>query len=478
MNKIKSNKGSTMLIAILAIFIVLSSVMTISIYLNNQLRTTKKTKDSIQSSYLAQAGIETSLAEICRDMENYVNDLDKNLKSSKINYKSSTKTSTQTGINIELSNAKINFNNVYKVLKDTQYSSDIAQILSDINLIKGYTSLEQYNESILKIIDSTLKFFSKLDNDTRKLIKEDLCKGLLNLNKEMTVAYMYNCVVENHEKVQFKETEYSWQGWTVNVPIFDNEVDIISTSNKDKWHNFIYDINDIGDMLNKPGENLEAKYLYNLANALNSSLLSDGGGVKLALKSLRSALGNNIFNNDEKNMINIEINNVVKEIDNTIEFIDEIEYELYRIYTEYESLIDSEILLGVIQGLENIKNDITEIRCKLGDSSISKPEEEDDIEENLSETINNPYYTVTFADDDSNLDINENKTLSSNINLIVELDSNGVTKVNLEDTYIHIKSEGYSNNSKYKINCKVQFFIEKVGSVFKARYDIVSNEFN
>lgn len=474
MNKINSNKGSTMLIAILAIFIVLSSVMTISVYLNNQLQTTKKTKDSIQSSYLAQAGIETSLSEICRDIDIYLNELDKNIKNSKINYKSST----QTSINIELSNAKTNFKEVYNVLKDTQYSNGIAQILSDINLIKGYTSLEEYNESILKIIDSTLKFYSEIDNDTRKLIEEDLCKGLLSLNKEMTSAYMYNCEVENHEKVQFKETEYSWQGWSVNVPIFDNEVDIIRTTNKDKWHNLIYDINDIGEMLNKPGENPEADHLENLANDLNSSLLSDGGGVKSALQSLRSTLGNNIFNNDEKNIINIEINNVIKEIDHTIKFIDEIEYELYRIYTEYESLIDSEILLGVIQGLENIKYDLIELRCKLGDNSSSQPEEDVDIEENLTETINNPYYTVTFSDNNSNLNINEDKTLSSNINLVVDVDSNGVTQANLEDTYIYIKSEGYSNNSKYKINCKVQFFIEKVGSIFKARYNIVSNEFN
>lgn len=477
MNKIKNNEGSTILIAILGIFIVLSSIMAISMYLNNQLRTTKKTKDSIQSSYLAQAGIETSLGEICRDIETYLNELDKNIKNSKINYKSTNEIS----INIELSNAKKYFNSVYEDLKNTEYSDDIYKILNDINLIKGYTSLEEYNESILKIIDSTLKFSSDIDNDTRELIKENLCKGLLSLNKEITSSYIYNCEVQNHEKVQFEKTYGYDQGWSVNVAkIFDKEVDIRSAKAQE-WHTKTYSINTIATALQAPGGNniqasKDGSYLNDLANNLNSLLTSTG--IHAALESLRATLGKEIFNDDEdpENPINKAINKTIDAIDDTIECIQNIEYTLYKMYMEHDNLIDKEKLLMVIKNLENIEHDIIEIRCKLGgNNNTSLPDNE---EENLTKIIKNPYYTVTFENNNSNLNVSENKTLSSDINLIVKTNSNGVIQANLQDTYIYIKSEGYNHNSKYKINCKVQFFIEKVGNVFKSRYSIVSNEFN
>lgn len=157
-NKLKSNEGSSMVLAIIAMVLVTLLIGTIGMQLNNQIKFNSKTETYIQSKYESQGGIENGIGEFINSIE-------------------------VTG--------EINSNTIKP---EYMYLEIIKQYVTEANLIIGNNGIlnTQINEAI-KMIDE--KDYINIKPQLEKIINNNALNGngggKPEIERELNVAIKY-----------------------------------------------------------------------------------------------------------------------------------------------------------------------------------------------------------------------------------------------------------------------------------------------
>lgn len=120
-NKLERDTGSSMAIVILAMAIVTIAILSFTIQVGNQLKSTTKNQESLQKKYNAESTIEDIISEFIKSIDIY-----KEGESYKINYK--------VWNNNEIPNFRINIETIKKEIDNsTKFALNIKEIKEDLD---------------------------------------------------------------------------------------------------------------------------------------------------------------------------------------------------------------------------------------------------------------------------------------------------------------------------------------------------------
>lgn len=156
-SKLKNNKGSALILVIFAMMMIIATMGMVSLQLNNQIISNKNTGNQVEAKYLAEAGVEKTIADIYKAIEDNLYNLDKETKPKSYadNYiayclRESKKYFIRANENMPSGHKDIIDNQILKIYYDekliekavppyTNIGSNISKVLGGVNNLKSQT---------------------------------------------------------------------------------------------------------------------------------------------------------------------------------------------------------------------------------------------------------------------------------------------------------------------------------------------------
>lgn len=489
-NKLDDNRGATFIMVIVAISIMSITIGTVSMQIINQVKSNKKSLDTMQSKHMAESGVENTISKIVNQVEYKINNISSDYRSNVYNIKTNIIKSS----NDRYGNAKnkliLAYENFNKIDDGYRSKKDIMVRLNQI-INNDYSSIEQLNADINDIKLYIIHAIASEDNSIKGKNLNIIYEAIGYLNEAVLTIYESEDIHQGHTALEISSSSYG--GDNRYVTPGEIEAKFVKDYDDDAY-NFTLDsiANYITDVLKNIPNKFSIKEFnqqayYELKTKIGRLSDTKIRALQDSLIKLNAAMiyiqGTNKNSIAEYEMeLSIRKNNAIKIIDEILDeyTMDIVENELYEIYIEglnnFESLTPEnyEVLKEMIYSMESIRKNLVELKCKLG----FVPIKQEDI-------INKPDSPNTTTPSNKDIYISLNKyenVLGENISYTVEsinekkLDltyENGDIS-NVEDFTLDIISEGNNNGYKYKINAKVLFKTKIENNQFKTSYYIKS----
>lgn len=293
-NKVKSNKGSALVLAILATALLSIVVVIITSQINNQLRFNKRSYDDMKSKYAAEAGIEKSIHEIVNDIEKIINEADKLNSNNKITiYNSNAHSDNDSCPKVRLENGM--------------------PIIGNISVGDGFYKLV-YHE-ILNMKSNVVYNSAFGPNLVSVLGEEHYLLGKENIIRK----YYENNIRNLIENIATGHEIYNSQKLESNINYFIKMINIIMTDVKNKNH-YLKDIV-LSDLKKMEDYMLDIKCRLRMSNS-SSTPETNNGKIDIPYYNV-SIVNNNLsfadMNGKPNKSVNVEIeydeNNNIIDID-------------------------------------------------------------------------------------------------------------------------------------------------------------------
>lgn len=495
-NKIKQNKGYSMVLAILVIalsFIFIGIVTSMSI---NKIKSTNSQAIDIESKYMCESGVEIVVADIKYQIKDKIKKLN---SSNDIKEKDNSKAPYINSIKNNLKNSKeymelvkINVSDANKVtIKNIQ---DDLDKLINTNSLQSKTYYDGISDILNRIID--LLYSNNIDDNTLALVFNDAYLAINQLHKAWNGVYNYIWYYEKHyinidnthkhlSTLLEWDPQKPWISQNTNADYVRNE--IINGFVKDHWsasiytniQNIIY-INEVQKKSPKLKDDI-ARQLGDL-----NTLLKSGGSVNgttsiwAALQNIANALQNNNKNSDiVKNSFNTTKNSTNYTVD---KINDEILRDLYKIVIFNRKDVNKSLLVNAIRGLENIKYDIIETSDRLN----LLDEKKEDVEQIGTINIEVPYPVIIKDSSEGDVNYDFKEDLTGNIKtteyiLNVKITPDNKFEVSSKDIDIVSQSKLY-NDKEYELNTSIKISalgeISDIGDISTYTFNHSTNSYD
>lgn len=167
--KLKNNNGSIMILVIIIMALILTFIPIVTFQNITQIKSTMKNQDTLEYKYIAEAGVEKTIAEVCKQIEDILN-----------NYKEDTK-------------YKIEIPEGFYVLNDNIFCI-VEEVKEDVLI-----DIDEENSSLLKINNMGIEIISTATDNEEKEYK---IKSKVNI-KSSFINNKYNVDYEilTYEKI-------------------------------------------------------------------------------------------------------------------------------------------------------------------------------------------------------------------------------------------------------------------------------------
>lgn len=465
-NKFYNNRGSVMILAIILMAIIMIVIPMISSQNIRQIKSTSNNHSEQTYKYAAEAGIDNVLALICQEIE----DIDVSKKT--MSYSSMLN-------NDKYPVVKQKLNLVLTSVKKLNVGNENKKLILEIEKAIDIEDVDELIKQIINIKQIALELTGNLcyESTTLRLEMYDI---LNQINSALDTSYIYNH--SNHDSIIFTDKIdwqtiqknnnllgdlYSWPGDTdYNISHINNNEINSSKDEVDKiigvigWHPY-------GEVSKYIRKNI-ADGIIIIQDYITGGKAPSGSyrSIRDMIIDLQSTLSNYKSPYSEEFMQKKE--DTCTTIDNVIKEINNLQSELYKIYTE-KAVISGvtskypiegirEHTLNVIKYLDIAKKNLIETKCKL--KAV-----------NISAGNSNEKYQIYISEKD--ITLNDNiKYKTNEISSEVEVISGIMKPLEVEIVSIGYNEDKTSEN--YEIKSKVVINGELEGNKIKVSYDIQS----
>lgn len=485
-NKFYNNRGSVMILAIILMAIIMIVIPMISAQNIRQVKSTSNNQNEQIYKYAAEAGIEQVIAQACSQVENV---------------KKGTYVSTQS-INSD------KFSYVKDLLKDTikKIPNEAYKLREQMNKIidKQYSQARDLMKDISDLKSIALETSGTLCYENEAL-RSTMYTIIDEINYSLEISYLYDH--ENHTSIKFENAEDIKNNISLMKLLTDdngsyiyNTYNIVNTdissvnTNLDKvlstigFSDFYTTTNEIGKIKNQE--------LYKIGNCISSQqeeIIPGHKSIQNNLRELYTDISSFEYilvdgkwtNHDEyvkklnKALVSIDL--VWDSVDITINKINILQKELYKLYTEkkYPDRDENSIypidsirpyILNAIKSFDIAKYKLIEIKCKL--KPLELPNKEGDGSDDSIK------YFIDI--DENEYQLNDNITYKiESIKKEIPVIYQNTSIVGIEDIYLDIISTGKNktNENEY-LKIKSSIIIKTIteNGLFKTSYEILSQE--
>lgn len=426
MNKIKSNLGSATQVVIIAMGIVFTIIFTIFMYISTQIKTSMSAKDYIERTYLAQAGIESSIAYVSEEIIGALENIENKKDTIEMAYERSYINDIKKNLNDALSTLKeIN-------QEDNELLSSIISEISEIEYIIGNKNHDEINRRIKNIINKCLM----LVRDNNFNIKEEVLESIKHLNLAIDNIVIYGMTKHSHEIVEVKDNLITDK---VKYEDLIHKELIVGNSNFTLTSIFYGGDPNINLQLliNESIKDLGGKPEANQISSNYSMLFQQIGFLKQQSEFI---VGGHV--SDITGLLNI--------IENSIRYLDLIISDLYNLNLNYNKDIEK-----VLNGVYVAKNTLNEIKCKLGIYGTSSGDQDEKKEYNIKILYNKVEFINDKIKVDKYKEIEKNITISLDTGKIEGLRDSDDETNGIEGTIIRAK--GIEGGKTYEVEAIVDF---------------------
>ena len=454
--KLKDSKGSAMLIVILAMALFMIAISIFSSQTNNQIKSTKKHYDNIEAKYLAESGIEKTIADICDTIDN-------NLNTNRLSRISINQSKSTDKIILYLSQTQTNLVDAKTYTHGDQIKSMLQYAITSIDTIKNNgININSIIGDIFNIRDQINVADSSKDSnnisDTTKFNNE--IKSSRN-NMYYSLNYIHELDVYHPEHLP-ADLEMNAIKRISNSIVSDNIYN--GSKGLGQIHNDLFNLNQ-----GNGGIKL-SNSLFNDINTIRDNIwlqLGSGGASKI------DELANYVHYNNIKDRNNEEFQKRVKDIsdyiDTQVSKLVNIQVKLDEEYVNISSpptnLTDK--IKEIQTKIESVKYYLFEVKCKLGAHGNLIPEggNPPTTDGNLPNSLTINSYKFP---NESKYTIEGYERMGLNIPININYNSLGVVD-SIDPTTINIQSIGYKDNKSYNVKAEVTFNISKQGEVSSYR---------
>lgn len=462
-NKFYNNRGSVMILVIIVMAIIMIVIPMISTQNIRQIKSTSNNHNEQTYKYAAEAGVDHALAKTCKEIE-------------EIDTSKATITYSTINSNDKYSLVKQKLNSALILVKELNVGDENRKLILEIENAIGINDIDQLIIQLIYVKEIALELTGKLCYES-DILRLKMYNIVDEINSALDTSYIYNH--DNHESIIFIDKTdwetiqqnnnllgnlYSWPGDTDYNILHINNNDIgLSKDEASKmigvigWHPY----GEVSNYIQKnivDGMTLIQDYITGGKAPLDSSR-----SIRDMLIELQAILstGKSPFSEEFLNKKVI----TCKTIDNVIIEINNLQSELYKIYTEkvvinnvtseYPIQGIREYALNSIKYLDIAKRNLVETKCRLGAST-------DD---------SNIKYHVYIPEEDIILN-NNIKYKTDEISFDLEIISGTIKPLEVE-----IISMGYDNDKiseNYEIKAKILINGKLEGNMIKVSYDIQS----
>lgn len=502
--RIKDNKGNafTIVIIVLALFTIFVGMIFMQI--NNQIKSNKNKLESVKIKYAAEAGIESAALNIINQIEE------------KLDAKTTSNTRINTSVNRtvqdDFAKVKEKFISASEELDSLSVTNDeliiCKQNLQNI-IANKYTSPQDIVSDVvefkLKVIHSVA---IEKDNNIKNTMKTKVYSAIDKVNEGLILLYN-SSIIHSGEEHKEKEIEVIDENGTKKIKpdyvkyefMEDKEGQSKSEykiknlmmsaygDGEDSLKQDMYRIKDsVHNVYNKQQWTESASKLNDFANNgvygilgtyLNEKVLNDGTG-SINFLSWQ-------WNHDTNTLYEI-INNTKKEICNKIDIaiddkatksLEKSFYDLYLTYFKDPELQSTQVyndIITFLMNLEEVKQNLAELKCKFGGQSINiggsiNPPEQNEDTENGEIFIELDEYEHLFYEE-------YGYTVNKIDKRFLNVTYTGNTISHVDNLELEITSSGNFKGEKDDIKATVVFTTNKIGNEFVTDYYIKSYEKN
>lgn len=452
-----NNQGTAFTVVLVAMVLFMMAVTVISMQINNQIKSSSKHYKNMEQKYLAESGIEKTIADISFNLEEEIKTYNtKSILFQNVETKNNSKKyisflkKSISNINKAQAHIKSNNGNGNGNSKPKQQLENIKQNIEKISQNGNMSSLMNETFSII----NTLNDISKKTNNNELNNEKSFKSEMLNAQKELYYAlgYMYDDE-KNH---------------TNHKPVDLEMNKIRDISNQIVSNNIYNGGNGLGQIYNdlfnldqgNGGIKLENELYKHIEVLRNDIWLYLGTGGSSLIFELSDYVNNNKITDRKNEGYQTRVNKIGTYIDKQIEKLIYIETEFDKLYIESKD--NSDILKNKIieikKKIESVKYYLYEVKCKLG---IYNTQESTTTQSTI--TINLPGYKYP---NESTYRLNGYER--NNLTIPVIINYNGTSISSVESVTVdNIKTIGYKENNEYKMKASITFNVGKQDGTYK-----------